>query len=103
MSEFSNQTGENPVLNITNAEIPLPPECKVIFYNDDKTTMEFVVDVLKKIFNKSPDAAEYLMQTVHNNGSAVVGTYTYDIAASRASLTIKLARKQGFPLRVEIE
>ena len=65
--------------------------------------MEFVVDVLVSIFNKSHDEAEMIMQTVHEQGSSVVGTYTYDIAVSRTNLTIQIARKQGFPLRVEVE
>lgn len=81
----------------------LPPERKVVFYNDDFTTMDFVVDVLVSIFNKSQDEAEILMQQVHNNGSSVVGTYTFDIAVSRANLTTQIARKNGFPLRVEVE
>lgn len=81
----------------------LPPEKKVIFYNDDYTTMEFVTDVLISIFDKSSVEAEKLMLQVHESGSAIVGTYTYDIAVSRANLTKTIARKNGFPLRVEIE
>ena len=81
----------------------LPPERKVIFYNDDFTTMEFVVDVLVSIYNKSHQEAEELMNTVHNEGSSVVGVYTFDIAVSRANLTKQIARKNGFPLRVEVE
>lgn len=81
----------------------LPPERNVVFYNDDFTTMDFVVDVLVSIFNKSQDEAEMLMQQVHNAGSSIVGTYTFDIAVSRANLTTQIARKNGFPLRVEVE
>lgn len=81
----------------------LPPEKKVIFFNDDFTTMDFVVDVLVSIFNKTNEEATALMQAVHQNGSAVVGIYTFDIAVSRANLTKQVARKNGFPLRVEVE
>jgi ATP-dependent Clp protease adaptor protein ClpS len=103
MSEFINQP-----LNIGSGlaettSIEVPPERDVVFYNDDYTTMEFVVDVLVSIFNKSPDDAQTLMTTVHNDGSAVVGTYTYDIAVSRTNLTRSIAKKNGFPLRVEVE
>ena len=103
MSEFINQP-----LNIGSGlaettSIEVPPEKDVVFYNDDYTTMEFVVDVLVSIFNKSPDDAQTLMTTVHNDGSAVVGTYTYDIAVSRTNLTRSIAKKNGFPLRVEVE
>ena len=103
MSEFINQP-----LNIGNGlaettSIEVPPEKDVVFYNDDFTTMEFVVDVLVSVFNKSPEDAEQLMITVHQAGSAVVGTYTYDVAVSRTNLTRSIAKKNGFPLRVEVE
>ena len=65
--------------------------------------MDFVVDVLISVFNKSHDEAENIMLQVHENGSSVVGVYTYDIAISRTNLTIQLARKNNFPLRVEVE
>lgn len=81
----------------------LPPEKKVIFFNDDFTTMDFVVEVLVSIFNKTQEEATILMQTVHEKGSAIVGVYTFDIAVSRVNLTKQIARKNGFPLRVEIE
>ncbi len=85
------------------SEILPPPECSVIFYNDDYTTKDFVVDVLVNIFNKALPEAEDLMEKVHQTGSSVVGSYTYDIALSRTNMTTQLARKNGFPLRVEIE
>lgn len=103
MSEFINQP-----LNIGSGlaettSIEVPPEKDVVFYNDDFTTMEFVVDVLVSVFNKSHEDAEQLMITVHQAGSAVVGTYTYDVAVSRTNLTRSIAKKNGFPLRVEVE
>ena len=84
-------------------DFPLPPKTKVVFYNDDFTTMDFVVEILINIFNKSYDAAYLLMKKVHNEGSSIVGEYTYDIAVSRKNLAVQIARKNGFPLRVEIE
>ena len=103
MSEFINQP-----LNIGSGlaettSIEVPPEKDVVFYNDDFTTMEFVVDVLVSVFNKSHEDADQLMLTVHQAGSAVVGTYTYDVAVSRTNLTRSIAKKNGFPLRVEVE
>ena len=103
MSDISNQiTGAANGLT-EDASFELPPERKVVFYNDDFTTMSFVVDVLVSIFNKSLQEAEALMQAVQEPGSSVVGVYTYDIAVSRTNLTIQTARKNGFPLRVEVE
>ena len=103
MSEFINQP-----LNIGSGlaettSIEVPPEKDVVFYNDDFTTMEFVVDVLVSVFNKSHEDAEQLMITVHQAGSAVVGTYTYDVAVSRTNLTRSIAKKNRFPLRVEAD
>ena len=103
MSDYSNQISQEGSGFEEDTSIMLPPERKVVFYNDDFTTMEFVVDVLVSIFNKSHSEAEELMQTVHQEGSSVVGVYTYDIAVSRTNLTIQAARKNGFPLRVEVE
>ena len=103
MSDYNNQISQAGSSFVEDTSIILPPDRKVVFYNDDFTTMEFVVDVLVSIFNKSHDEAEGLMRMVHEQGSSVVGVYTYDIAVSRTNLTIQAARKNGFPLRVEVE
>ncbi|MCR4899836.1 MAG: ATP-dependent Clp protease adaptor ClpS [Treponema sp.] len=103
MSEFINQplhTGSG-IAETTSIEVP--PEKDVVFYNDDYTTMDFVVNVLVSVFNKSRENAELIMNTVHEKGSAIVGTYTYDIAVSRTNLTRSIAKQNGFPLRVEVE
>ena len=102
MAKTSNEFESN-VLERTRQEIKKPSRYKVLMLNDDYTTMEFVVDVLMSIFNKSHEDAENLMTTVHKAGSAVIGTYTYDIAVSRTNLTRSIAKKNGFPLRVEVE
>ncbi|MBO5137180.1 MAG: ATP-dependent Clp protease adaptor ClpS [Spirochaetaceae bacterium] len=80
-----------------------PSNYKVIFFNDDYTTKDFVVDVLTKIFHKSEEEAIVLMETVHTRGQATVGIYTYDIAATKVSITVSMARQQGFPLRCQLE
>lgn len=103
MSDLFN-TEHSASIGIGVTEEILPPsECSVIFYNDDYTTKDFVVDVLMNIFNKAQPEAEDLMEKVHRTGSAVIGSYTYDIALSRTNITTQLARKNGYPLRVEIE
>lgn len=103
MSNFNNQTEGFGSGIAEDTTFELPPERKVVFYNDNYTTMDFVVDVLVSIFNKTHEEAENLMQIVHEEGSSVVGVYTFDIAVSRANLTKQIARKNGFPLRVEVE
>lgn len=79
-----------------------PRRFKVIIYNDDFTTMDFVVKVLTTVFFKSPAEAETLMMQVHKNQSAVVGIYSYDIAQSKVQKATRLAREAGFPLRLSM-
>lgn len=76
---------------------------KVIIHNDDFTTMDFVVEVLKTVFYYSNEKAESLMLQVHHANKAVVGIYTYDIAVSKANKATNLAREKGFPLRLTVE
>lgn len=80
-----------------------PKKYNVVMHNDDVTTMEFVVDVLRKVFYKSTEAATTLMLDVHHKGAAIVGTYSLDIAASKANKAMVMARDQGFPFRLTIE
>jgi ATP-dependent Clp protease adaptor protein ClpS len=70
---------------------------------DDVTTMDFVVFVLVKIFRKSEADAESLMLKIHNEGSAIVGTYSHDIAKSKANYTMNLAKANNYPLQLTIE
>ena len=78
-----------------------PRRYKVIFHNDDFTTMDFVVKVLTVVFFKTAVEAERLMLEVHNTGSAVVGIYTCDVAKSKVRKATAMARAEGFPLRLE--
>ena len=81
-----------------------PRRYKVIIYNDDFTTMEFVVMILKQVFLKSEEEAEALMMLqVHHSDKAVVGIYSYDIAVSKARKATTMAREQGYPLRLTVE
>ena len=80
-----------------------PRNYKVIFHNDDFTTMEFVTEVLRLVFNKPADEAVVLMMIVHREGQAVVGIYSYDVAMTKTSVATAMARQEGFPLRVTCE
>lgn len=79
-----------------------PRHFKVIIYNDDFTTMEFVVKILTIVFFKSAAEAEALMLQVHKSQLAVVGVYTYDMAQSKVHKATRMAREEGFPLRLTI-
>ena len=80
-----------------------PRRYKVTIYNDDFTTMEFVVMILKVVFFKSEAEAETLMLQVHHSDKAVVGVYSYDIAVSKVNKATEMARKAGYPLRLTYE
>lgn len=88
-----------------NTEIVLeqPRMYSVVMLNDDYTTMEFVVEVLMKVFHKSSVEASHIMMEVHNNGQSVVGTYTYDIAITKKIRTEQMAKEKGYPLKLTID
>ena len=80
-----------------------PKKVKVIFLNDDTTPMEFVIDVLQNIFKHNHDSATEITMQIHNEGSGIVGVYSYEIAEMKAGETVNLARNHGFHLQVKIE
>lgn len=80
----------------------LPSMYDVIFHNDDVTTMEFVIMLLEQVFQKNKEEAATLMMQVHQNGEAVVGTYIYDIAHSKAEKATSLARAHNYPLLITV-
>lgn len=74
----------------------------VIMHNDDVTTMDFVIEVLRNVFFHEFVDAYLLMLTIHNDGEAVVGCYEYDIATSKMRRVREQAASEGFPLRVSL-
>jgi ATP-dependent Clp protease adaptor protein ClpS len=80
-----------------------PPMYRVLLHNDDYTTMEFVVEVLMYVFNKSPDSAAKIMMNVHHKGVGVCGVYSHEIAETKVDTVHDLARESGYPLRCSME
>ncbi|MGM0518865.1 MAG: ATP-dependent Clp protease adapter ClpS [Campylobacterota bacterium] len=80
-----------------------PKKYKVLLLNDDYSTMDFVIDVLVKVFRKSIDEASQVMINIHNKGRAVCGVYTHEIAATKVSQVKSMAREKGFPLKAIME
>lgn len=80
-----------------------PKHFRVMMYNDDFTSMEFVVGILTDIFRKPQAEAERLMLLVHQKGKAAVGLYPYDIAATKVQTAAARARQEGFPFRMTVE
>lgn len=80
-----------------------PRQFKVTIVNDDFTTMDFVVEVLIKVFFFSSEKAYDTMMRVHRIGRSVVGVYSYDVALSKVNKATDMARENGFPLRFEVD
>jgi ATP-dependent Clp protease adaptor protein ClpS len=80
-----------------------PRRYKVIFHNDDYTTMEFVVEVLKRFFHKTDTEAMHIMLTVHKSGAAVAGVFTRDVAETKKAQVLDYARENGMPLLLTTE
>ncbi len=89
------------IKNRTDNNYDLPKMYKVIFYNDDFTTFEFVILVLTEIFHKSTEEAETLAQVVDKEGEAIIGSYSLDMAKTKTKRTLEMAREKGFPLVVK--
>ena len=85
-------------LKIAKQKLKIPNRFDVILLNDDFTSMEFVVDVLRRFFQKEFLAAEAIMLKIHIDGEAVCGTYSYDVAQTKVSQVIEYSRKNDQPL-----
>jgi len=91
------------ILEKQKIKVRKPKQYKVIMHNDDFTTMEFVIDVLMNIFNKKFEEANKIMIDVHKKGKGIAGIYSYDIAVTKSSMAMALAKEEGFPFKLSVE
>ena len=84
-------------------ELKEPEMYRVVIHNDHYTTMDFVVEVIVKVFHKPVLEATKIMLDVHRRGRGIVGVYPYDIAATKRAQVIRMAREREFPLKCTIE
>jgi len=98
MSKTETKTTIKPNLSLTE-----PPLFKIIYLNDEVTSMEFVVGSLIEYFNYTDDTAAHITKNIHNEGSAVVAVLPYEIAEQKGIEVTVSARSQGFPLQVKVE
>ncbi|HEX8285520.1 MAG TPA: ATP-dependent Clp protease adaptor ClpS [Pyrinomonadaceae bacterium] len=80
-----------------------PPLFRVLLHNDDFTTMEFVVEVLQRVFGKTDGDAFRIMWAVHTQGVGCAGVYTYEIAEMKVEKVTQMAREREFPLLCTVE
>ena len=88
---------------ILKPKIEQPRLYKVVLLNDDYTPMDFVVQLLESIFDKSPAEAYRIMMQVHVDGRGVCGVYPFDVAETRVAATDDLAQSAGYPLKAVME
>lgn len=98
MSKTETKATIKPNLNLTE-----PPLFKIIYLNDEVTSMEFVVGSLIEYFNYTDDTAAHITESIHSQGSAVVAVLPYEIAEQKGIEVTVSARSQGFPLQVKVE
>ena len=81
----------------------LPGMYKVIILNDDFTPMEFVANIIQKVFNKTQDDATRVMLQIHTEGIGICGTYPFEIAETKMNQVLNLAKESQHPLQCIIE
>lgn len=84
-------------------EIQEPKKWKVVFLNDNVTPIDFVVELLVKVFKHSQDLAKQITLEIHNSGSGIAGVFNFEIAEAKAVESTQLARSSGFPLQCKME
>jgi ATP-dependent Clp protease adaptor protein ClpS len=84
-------------------KIKQPKNYKVLLHNDDFTPMDFVVDLLCKVFHKGVEEAAKIMMAVHTKGVAVAGVYSHEIAEQKVSKVTAIAREAQYPLLATLE
>ncbi len=94
------QTG---TITVVRTELSRPKMYQVFMHNDDYTTMEFVIHVLKKFFSKSDEESHKIMMKIHLEGLAVCGVFTYEVAESKTEKVNKYSRDHGHPLTTSFE
>ena len=95
--------GNVGVIDKQKNKLQKPKKYKVVFYNDDYTPMDFVAQVLMQLYHKDKETAVAITLMVHNEGRGIAGTYSKEIAETKARQTNDAARAHGHPLKCEME
>ena len=95
--------GGTGTVTLTRAKTQKPAMYKVLLLNDDYTPMEFVIYVLQRFFSKSPEDATKIMLHVHQNGVGICGVFTYEVAETKVTQVMDMARQHDHPLQCTME
>lgn len=101
--EEENQQDGDVAVQEGKPKLKEPPRYAVILHNDDYTTMEFVIEVLRRFFKKGQEEAMKITMEVHHNGKGVAGIYSHEIAETKVVQVMDYARASGHPLRCSAE
>jgi ATP-dependent Clp protease adaptor protein ClpS len=97
------QDGRTGLVTKTRPKTKKPSLYKVLLLNDDYTPMEFVIHVLEKYFSKGREEATRIMLHVHQKGVGVCGVFTYEVAETKVTQVMDVARQNGHPLQCTME
>ncbi len=90
-------------LKLETVKPKLPSIYKVIILNDDFTPMEFVANIIQKVFNKTQDDATRIMLQIHTEGIGICGMYPFEIAETKMNQVLNFAKESQHPLQCIIE
>jgi len=102
-SHINGDGPENGLALKSRPKTKKPAMYKVLMLNDDYTPMEFVVQTLEQFFGKSQQEATTIMMHVHQRGVGICGVFTYEVAETKVTQVMDLARQQQHPLQCTIE
>ena len=95
--------GDSGTVTLTRTKTQKPSMYKVLLLNDDYTPMEFVIYVLQRFFSKSAEDATKVMLHVHQSGVGICGVFTYEVAETKVTQVMDMARQHGHPLQCTME
>jgi ATP-dependent Clp protease adaptor protein ClpS len=98
MSQSDTRTKIKPL-----EQVKEPPLFRVVYLNDNQTSMEFVVETLIDYFNYTAETAEQITVDIHETGAATVAVLPYELAEQKGVEVTLLARAQSYPLQIKLE
>ncbi len=103
MSDSGEKSGDPGIAVAEETKLQQPKMYKILLHNDDYTSMEFVIHVLMKFFNKTYDEAHGIMLKVHHEGQGLCGIFTFEVAESKTAKVNRYSRGKGHPLKTSFE